>query len=83
MHPACTHIFAEFPQKILQKIIFAEGCQVLTFLLWQAAKSSRQVENIYEVSTVNKPSVTLSACLLRHKFKRYHKIFTDFLWIFN
>ena len=53
MRPFCTHNFAEFPQKILQKIIYAERCQVLTFLLRQAAKPSGQVENIYGDSTIN------------------------------
>ena len=57
MRPTCTHNFAEFPQKILQKIIYAERYQVLTFLLRQAAKSSGQVENAYVISTVNQPQL--------------------------
>jgi len=46
-----------FPQKILQKIIYAERSQVLTFLLRQAAKPSGQVENTHGASTVNQPQL--------------------------
>jgi hypothetical protein len=57
LRPVCTHNFAEFPQKILQKTIYAERCQVLTFLLRQAAKPSGQVEISYGISTVNRPQL--------------------------
>ena len=73
MRPFCTHNFAEFPQKILQKIIYAERCQVLTLTSWEFLWYFNRQQT----------SITLSACLLRRKLKLYHEIFAVFLWIFN